>query len=163
VSLDIFRSHTSDPRPWLEPDGSRHRTWQWHDRALGAGQVRGAYAYRDAETIPHTHPGNPVLQWARERWDEGDPFGSAMLALGGIADLLATSGLYNTVPQGWGYSPGAAGPFLDAEGEDLAELLGLLEAGELAEPSVQQVRELLHAGAVLDRLITHCRLTGRDY
>lgn len=166
MSLPILRSCANDPRPVLHLDGTRSRRIDW------SRPDRCAYAFRDAETVPHVHPANPVLEWAREVWDHCDPFGSAMARLGEVCDVLAGTGVWGVIPLDWGYSPGAGVLPLSGlnpyDTDEQGVILYLLEVigqdpRHLAEPSTEVIGYLLHAGAVLDRIVTQCRLAGRDY
>ena len=163
MPLPILSSYTSDPRPVIHADGTRSRRIDW------SAADHGRYAFRDTLTTPH--PGNRVLGVLRETWDDADPFGSAMLGLGAVCDVLAGTGVWGVIPQGWGYWPGAAGvPSLaydDSTGEGyhtatVCEVLGI-DPSDPAEPSADDIRELLHAGAVFDRIVSASRLAGMDY
>lgn len=128
-------------------------------------------AYRSNARPTGTLPASRVLGIIREGWDGGDPFGSAMEGLGAVCDVLCGTGVWGVIPQGWGYWPGAGGPpslnYCEETGEGyltsaLAIALGI-DPADGREPSTDEIAELLHAGAVLDRLVTQCRLAGRDY
>lgn len=163
--LPILSSFTSDPRPVLHCDGTRSRRIDW------SRPDRGVLQYRGRGTVPHVHPASRVLGILRETWDDGDPFGSAMTALGAVCDVLAGCGVWGVIPQGWGYWPGGGGmPRLEYDeqtGEGyhtsaVCEVLGI-DPADPAEPSADDIRELLHAGAVFDRIVEQCRLAGVDY
>jgi hypothetical protein len=95
-----------------------------------------------------------------------------MMRLGDIADVLAGTGVWGVIPAEWGYSPGAGGvplSHLDPDDRDengmvldLLDIIGV-DPLELAEPSLTAIRHMLHAGAVLHRVVTQCTLNGRDY
>lgn len=175
------RSLHTDPAPWLWADGTRHAslppmTWVT-DPETGAALYLaddGARFAPRAQYLPTLHHApNPVLVDLREGWDSGDPFGSAMSYLGAIADVLVAVGLWNTIPHAWGYRPSAGtrpGGSLVAdhdtgehETHELVAYAAGIDPAAPAEPDLTTLGYLLHAGAVLDRLISLCQATGRAY
>jgi len=70
---------------------------------------------------------DPVRFEVRLSWDDGDPWGSALSALGGICDVLYHLHKDHLIPDDAGYWPGAGGP--DVTDYPAAMFLELLEQG----------------------------------
>ncbi len=89
----------------------------------------------------------------RANADPGDRWGSAMMAAGGMCDVLCHLGA--TVPAGLGYSPGMAGP--NISDTPAWVFLELVESGEIDEADLYRAAEIMDH--YLDRLVT----AGEDY
>lgn len=91
---------------------------------------------------------NPVLIAAREEWDSGDPYGSAMAWLIAFQDHTA----YDETPD------------MDNQIEQETRTLVSLRTadGEWDLPRATEAH-LTHAERVFDRIVDVCRATGRAY
>lgn len=105
---------------------------------------------------------NPVLEYVRDNFDGGDPWGSTLEAHFQICYTLARGGA--PIPESWEFSLGAFVPQEDDNDPDNEDgdgsLLGyefdcLLREGHY--------RNLIHAGEVLSRYAAQLKLAGLDY
>ncbi len=89
----------------------------------------------------------------RDNADPGDRWGSAMMAAGGMCDVLCHIGA--SIPAGLGYSPGMAGP--DVTEDPACEFLALTEAGDI------DAADLYQAAEIMDRYLNRLVTAGEDY
>lgn len=110
---------------------------------------------------------NSIIREIADDDREYDPWGTGMTALGACCDVLAVEGEH--VPAEAGYSPGAAGPFIEPEDSNANTLLAALHPDRFPDfwvPGYRpelSVADLQHAVRVLSRYLDLVRLAGRDY
>jgi hypothetical protein len=103
---------------------------------------------------------NPVLNLMRDD-DLGDPWGTAMAWAWSVCVNLDLIG--EDVPDALGYSPGAAGAFLESW-EDHAVRDYLIAVPGPGEPTAdERIAEVGEAALLLDRYLDWCKAAGRDY
>lgn len=181
----------ADPAPYLLPDGSRSATdpvdmgnpehWVTDDNgaAVSLRTDLGTYAPRPEYSPTLHNPANPILDGARDGWDE--PWGSAMAWAFACATVLEY--LEAPVLEAAGYSPSAWGAEHDLtdgsyEMTYIAEVLNLGAVSEvdgehtlalypadlLAVPlQLDAIRAATHALAVLNRYLEAAKAAGLDY
>lgn len=157
-----------DPQPYVADDGSR-----WGRGSAATGLMGDTvYAPRPEYAPATAHPANVILVAARDHWDTGDPFGSAMSWM--FATLQHWQEWQDprigTVPPEYGFEDrGGHGGFYDpATGEDFeyweinrACNLYLEDKHDYANAIVQDM--IVHAAAVFHRIIAQATLNGKDY
>jgi hypothetical protein len=108
---------------------------------------------------------NPALQVLADNWDSHDPWGSGMVALGAVCDVLTAANEQDRIDPGAGYRP-AMGQTqslddLADSGEDEAwDCVAL--ANELREGTVT-VDDLARAARILHLYLDRVRAADLDY
>jgi hypothetical protein len=105
----------------------------------------------------YTTKTNPVLREViyGGGWDEGDPWGSAMMSAFAIADHLQFG--FGWTPADWEFTPGMGGPERDCY--CYQSIMLALEGLSYQETS----NALVHAGNVLLKYRGLLKSMGRDY
>lgn len=177
-SNDLRRWSRNDPAPYVLPSGERLTSGESLMRQLEADAAAGGHSGAGGRYAPRPELSPAAHGWllrpldvARDAWDSGDVWGSAMAALGGIADVLAVLAP-GYIPAAWQYR---AGMGLDVDSlayrEDTGEgwhtsavlsVLGV-DPAHPRQLSELEAWELRRSGDVLDRIISAAVAAGLDY
>lgn len=110
---------------------------------------------------------NRVIQMAADGWDNGDPWGSGMAALGAVCDVLYAAGASDLIDSGAGFRPGMGqtsdlDQLADCGEEDGEPWETVALAIELRAERID-LDDLALAGRALHLYLDVVRDAGRDY
>lgn len=163
------RVHTDPEGPsgWRGIHGAPTRNWSGLCDECEQDQ-RDNYPGR--AILPWRKPSsNAALQYAAEpiNWDNHDPWGSGMTALGAVCDVMFAMGASHLIEPGAGYRPGMGqsadlDALADADEEDGQDWATVSLAGAVRSGDVT-VEDLARASRILHLYLDLVTAAGRDY
>lgn len=120
-----------------------------------------------AADLSDLRPSNPAIDSLIDSWDHGDPWGSGVLALSAVCDVLEAMGEGGRVDPGAGYAPAkvATHPTLEEMAENADDDFQS-DASWLAESVLDgdvTEEDLARASRILSLYLDLVRAAGKDY